>query len=122
MLFNLSFLACSDKVDLDLLANKFSELECEAIKLREQRFALADTMRSIETDSSINSREKFDSLNIQKDLLRAKSLDLADSIKNELERLFREYLKNKTLKEQFYTKLKNQLKVKQCQSNKLLSD
>ncbi len=100
------FLSCQQKnvPDVAAIVADFSKLECRAVHIREQRYALANTIRFTEDSMAlvkdINDKKKAlqDSLNSYlktKDDLLALSLRLADTIKLKLDTIIKVQLKTK---------------------------
>ncbi len=85
--------SCQQKQpDFKERVNKFADLECRAIGLREKRFALADRIRFTK-DSLFQLTNKADTstlhlkletYNQDKEVMLQQSVSLADTIKNEL--------------------------------------
>ncbi len=78
--------ACGSQPNLQDLTNDLADVECQAIQLREQRFQLANTIRFTQ-DSLLKSGsdsltwvKKLQQLDAEKQMLLAKSLQLADTI------------------------------------------
>lgn len=93
----------SDKTDIKELVDKFADLECRAITLREKRFELANQMRFTQ-DTLLQITNKADTsrfnlklayYNKDKEAVLQQSLSLADSIRTALNDL----MKNKLTKE-----------------------
>ena len=61
----------------------FSDLQCQAAKLNEQRFALFDQIRSLEADSLAN-QQAIDSLKNVGEQIKQQSLIKADSLRAKL--------------------------------------
>ena len=96
--------SCNNKVDLDLIVQEFSELECKAVRLKEKRFALFERLRIIEMDT-IKYAKELDSLDIVIEATKSESLKVADSIRVKLDVLFKEKLQNKEDRVAFNKKL-----------------
>lgn len=96
--------SCNNKVDLDLIVQEFSELECKAVRLKEKRFALFERLRIIEMDT-IKYAKELDSLDIVIEATKSESLKVADSIRVKLDVLFKEKLQNKEDRVEFNKKL-----------------
>lgn len=120
------FLSCAQKNDVagvDSIALKFSDLECRAYALREERFLLADKMRfaqdSIDDKSTTTfARQKLqDSLKnwlaMKQDIL-AQSLRLADTIKFQLDSIIKIKLRTQENLKRFDEALTIELSRRNC--------
>lgn len=100
---------------MDSYVQTISKLECRAMELRNNRFELSDKIRLIEEGPNAERhQQELDSLYNIRDILKLSSLQLADSIKTELDILFKEVLSDKKLKTEFDSKLKS--KMKECEA------
>jgi flagellar motility protein MotE (MotC chaperone) len=104
--FLIGFLSCKKNVDIDNIVSNFSSLECKAVQLKNKRFALFERLRVIELDTVANKIE-LDSLHKIIAYTKAESLQIADSIRRELDFLFSNVLVNKEDKEDFNEKLRS---------------
>ncbi|MBK9256443.1 MAG: hypothetical protein IPM42_13230 [Saprospiraceae bacterium] len=108
-------ISCTGKVNMDSYVQTISKLECRAMELRNNRFELSDKIRLIEEGPNAERhQQELDSLYNIRDILKLSSLQLADSIKTELDILFKEVLSDKKLKTEFDSKLKS--KMKECEA------
>jgi hypothetical protein len=105
--------ACSPKADIGMYAEQFSALECKAVYLKDKRYALADRLREIELDS-VTHRKELDSLNKLIIVTKEESLTLADSIKYELDNLFKNHLKSPSDRKLFNETLRKIIETKGC--------
>jgi hypothetical protein len=110
------------KTDVNAIVEEFSDLECRAIRLREQRFELANKMRFTQ-DTLLQVASKADtmhlhqnltSFNKDKEIMLQQSLSLADSIKNKLSHLMKNELNNANDKKVFNELLHAMLIKKGC--------
>ena len=108
--------------DLQPFVEKFAEVECRAIELREHRFKLADSIR-FATDSLLNLNIRVDSSFLkmklekfeqEKTILLQQSLQLADSIQLQLSILRQDVLKDVTKRAVFDDKLNAALQRRGC--------
>lgn len=116
--------ACSfTAVDIKTLAEDFATLECKAVQLRKDRFALADVMRFSEDtlimskDDSITQRRINTRLKVceeQKKILVKNSLDLADTIRVRLDSLMKNELASVEKRKLFDAELEKVLKERGC--------
>lgn len=121
--FFVSVLACEEKInsiDLNGIAESFSDLECRAIDLRRQRYELADEIRFAQ-DTLMHAKTdtmrisvKLNQMQIERENLTAKSLELADTIRLQLDSLMKFVLKNPEDKQQFSKVLDSVLIAKGC--------
>lgn len=118
-----SLFSCqSHKPDLKTAVDKFADLECRAMHLREKRFALANDIRFTQdtllhsTDNADTTRLKLqiETFNKQKDVLLKQSLSLADTIHNELNDLMKNKLTNQSEKAGFDSMLNHTLQQRGC--------
>lgn len=130
---NLKLLVCSvivlitfscqkHKPDIKQLADKFADLECRAISLREKRFELANQIRFTQ-DTLLQKHGKADtsklklklkSYNKDKEVTLQQSLSLADSIRNRLNDIMKNQLINEPDKAAFNDMLNKTLQQKGC--------
>jgi hypothetical protein len=130
--FRVFFIACigiiiqckSHHVDVVTLADDFATLECQAIELRKERFALADSIRFTEDtllsangDSVVINRlsEKLKRYGERKELLVKSSLDLADVIRLRLDSLIHNELKDLERRKMFDEALKREVEERGCE-------
>ncbi len=109
----MSFISCSNKVDLDKIVIDFSGIQCRAIALKDKRYQLSDYLRSIELDS-ISKKKEIDSLQLVIDEAKKESLILADSIKINLEVLFRNTLVTPNEQKDFSSRLEEYIRLNGC--------
>ena len=121
-LFPLLIVGCSNKPSTDALIDDFANLECRAMQLRNQRFKLADEIRFTQ-DTIIQLQQSGDTLLLherlikmyqQKELLHAKSSQLADSIKLKMDVIAATFLSDKNKELDFNRKLDSILILKSC--------
>ena len=117
------FISCGPSKILDKKANEIAGLECRAISLREQRFALANQFRFTQ-DSLLHLTSSADSAHLiqeisvytsEKNKLLQQSLQLADTIHLALDSLRKYVFTSPDDKKLFDQKLKNALKERGCQ-------
>jgi hypothetical protein len=130
MSFIVLIFSCTSKhtqPSLDTMVNDFAQLECRAISLREQRFALANQIRFTQ-DTLVQFNDKADTarlkamlniLNTKKEYTTKQSLLLADSIKYTLDSLMSHYLTTKEDKDKFNQLLNNTLANMHCKDSSL---
>jgi hypothetical protein len=112
----------SEQSSLKEIVDDFAQLECRAIALREQRFALANQIRFTQDTllhASANSdtarlNAKLKALNVEREHTTQRSLVLADSIKQRLDSLMSKYLTKVDDKEQFNQMLHAALENMHC--------
>ena len=112
----------SREPSLEAIVNDFAPLECRAVALREQRFALAnqirfteDTLRSIaDKKDTLRLHAILADLNDRRTTTTQQSLQLADSIKHTLDSLMNNYLTTAEEKEKFNEMLHATLKSMHC--------
>ena len=110
---------------LEKIASDFAPMECRAITLREQRFALANEIRFtqdtlIRANGNVDTarlQSKLGRLNMEKERMTQQSLQLADSIKQTLDSLMSHYLTQQQDKEQFNQLLNAKLKDMHCKDS-----
>lgn len=128
---NIFYLACfillvvscnTSKPDLNKMVNDFADLECRAILLREQRFALANQIRFTE-DTLLQTKNAADTVRLrsnlatfagQRETLTQHSLALSDTIRIVLDSLMQKHLPEKDDKEKFNEMLNSTLKDRGC--------
>lgn len=101
----------------------FATMECEAIRLRKERFLLADQIRFTQDSLALTKKEseraklknKLVDFDQKKALLVEQSVNLADSIKTTLRNLFSQELKAKENKEAFNGLLQDELRKRGCE-------
>ncbi len=106
---------------------RMADLECRAISLREQRFALANEIRFAQDtllhfSTTKDTATLSDSLQIflqKKEILLQASLQLADTIHKQLDSLRKFSFKNVDDKHAFDKKLSEELKRRGCSKQKL---
>jgi len=110
------------KPELSTMVNDFADLECRAVLLREQRFALANQIRFTE-DTLLHTANKADTVRLrsnlatfagQRETLTQHSLALADTIHTILDSLMKKHLTEKDDKTKFNEMLNNTLKDRGC--------
>lgn len=120
--------SCTPKPEqpsLKKIVNDFAQLECRAIALREQRFALANQIRFTQdtllhaSDKSNTARlnAKLKALNIKREHTTERSLVLADSIKHRLDSLMSNHLTKEEYKDQFNQMLHTTLENMHCKDS-----
>ncbi|MCW3111088.1 MAG: hypothetical protein JWQ09_5594 [Segetibacter sp.] len=112
----------SRETDIKGMVDKFADLECRAMSLREKRFDLANQLRFTQ-DTLLQTTDKRDTtrlklklefFNKEKDAMLQQSLSLADSIHNELSDLMKNKLANQNDKATFNQMLNNTLLQRGC--------
>ena len=112
----------SGKGDIKGTVDKFADLECRAMTLREKRFELANKIRFTE-DTLLHPTAKADTsklklklqaFNKEKDVLLKQSLSLADTIRNQLNDLMKNQLADEKDKANFDQTLKTALEERGC--------
>lgn len=121
----IAFVSCGvQKPDVDVLAASFSNLECRAYILREQRYALADRIRFSEDSIAAIKENSEQKTRLQnnlsgymkaKDMILANSLRLADTIRLQLDTIIQIKLHSKDRIDAFNKALSLQLNKKNCQ-------
>ena len=114
--------SCDHSDISDKKAKYIATLECRAIALREQRFALADSIRFtqdtlLKKNVSIDTTRLNDKLHFflqKKEELLQNSLLLADSIHQQLDSLRRSVFTNPDDKKSFDEKLERLIKTNGC--------
>jgi hypothetical protein len=118
----LAFSCQSHKANMNEIVNKFADLECRAMTLRENRFALANQLRFTQ-DTLLNTKTKTDtarlshnitSFNTNKEILLKQSLSLADSIKTMLNSLMKDQLATERERAKFNQMLNTTLLQRGC--------
>ena len=121
-LFPLLIVGCSNKPSKDSIIDDFANIECRAMQLKNQRFKLADEIRFTQ-DTIIQLQQSGDTLLLherlikmyqQKELLHAKSSQLADSIKLKMDVIAATFLSDKNKELDFNRKLDSILILKSC--------
>ncbi len=116
------FVSCNRKSKLDDKVTYIANLECRAMVMREQRFALANQLRFAQdtlsttkysSDSQRLSNE-IQTFSQEKNSLLQHSLQLADSIHLQLDSLRKFVFTEKNDKKQFEQKLNEALRRKGC--------
>ena len=118
-------LSCNNKPTNQQVVQQFANLECRAIQLRKQRFALANTIRNKEDSISmvtdpvekLKLKNELLKLSDQKQQLVNESLALADSIKPKLDKMMQENFTTIQQKQEFSHLLNEELKRKGCVEN-----
>lgn len=116
--------ACSEqKPDISTIAKSFADMECRAINLKNQRYALADQMRFIQdtiiadTSSDVTKArlsEQLKALDMGKDDMVNHGLSLADTIQQTLASLIKGPLKNVEDRHKFDELLAQELQKRGC--------
>lgn len=118
-----SIFGCNnEKTDIKGLVDRFADLECRAMSLRERRFELANQLRftqdtllaSTAVKDTLRLKLKLESFNKEKDILLQQSLSLADSIKNTLNDIMKNSLTKAEDKHAFNEALNQTLIEKGC--------
>ena len=118
------FASCSEvkKHDMSKTVSDFATLECEAVKLREQRFELANNIRFTE-DTLMHPVDKNDTARLSKKLAELKSgketllnqsRAMAERIKQQMDSLMHNELKTSEDRKQFNRQLDEELKKRGC--------
>lgn len=105
------------KPDMAALAKQMAQVECKAMELREQRFALADEIRFTEEAIMQSKRQadtiqlaaKLQLLNDRKELLFHASMQMAEQIKHRLDSLMENELTTAEAKASFNKELNTAL-------------
>lgn len=104
------------------MAESMADMECRAISIREQRFALANEIRFAQ-DTLLREKSpikiarlktKLALLNTQKEVIYQQSMKTADSIKAQLDSLQEKQLTDSTARRSFSEALKSALKERGC--------
>jgi hypothetical protein len=117
-----AFSCKSEKKDIKGAVDKFADLECRAITLREKRFELANQIRFTEdtlTHPTANAdtarlRLKLEGFNKEKETLLKESLSLADTIRLQLNDLMKNQLTDQKDKANFDQLLNATLEQRGC--------
>ncbi len=116
------FFSCNQSSKLDEKVNYIANLECRAVAMREQRFALANELRFAQ-DTLLIAKSSSDSQRLTKNIqiftkekgnLLKQSLQLADSIHLQLDSLRKFVFTDKNDKKQFEEKLEKELQKRGC--------
>jgi hypothetical protein len=105
--------------DLKTIVTDIANIECRAEQLKNQRFELADKIRFTQ-DSLLKVADTLPLLNnlvkmdIEKQLLVAKSLQLADTIRQKMNVVMSQYFTDKEVEDSFNNMLNRSLKIKDC--------
>jgi hypothetical protein len=119
----LTAFSCKDeKTHVKVLVNKFADLECRAMMLREQRFELANQLRFTQDTLMQRSKQadttrlqsRLIAFNQQKEAMLKHSLLLADSIHASLNDLMKNQLASKSQKQAFNEMLNETLLQRGC--------
>lgn len=105
---------CSQNDNMESIVDKFANLECRAINLRNKRFELASTIRKLDGETSAYKKKQLDSLKLIADNTAIQSLQLADTIKEDLQRYFKNNLTTLEARSQFNQDLKAKILAKKC--------
>ncbi len=116
--------ACSSpEKSIDKIAEEFADLECRALELRKNRFALADSFRFSEDtllkyrdDSLLQKRitTRMQHYEEQKIILVKNSLALADTIRMQLDSLMKHDLAEMARRKLFDEALEKELSKRGC--------
>lgn len=107
-------MSCSSKQkEIDQAIEQLGTLQCKAVTMKEERFALFEQIRTLESDTAHNNRT-IDSLKRYAESLKSESLVIADSLNNALSRTFETIVTTDKDKAYFNTKM-NAL-VEKCKS------
>ncbi|GEO08549.1 hypothetical protein [Segetibacter aerophilus] len=119
----LTAFSCKDeKTNVKVLVNKFADLECRAMTLREQRFELANQLRFTQDTLMQRSKQadttrlqsRLIAFNQQKEIMLKQSLLLADSIHTSLDDIMKNQLASKSEKQAFNDMLNEALVQRGC--------
>lgn len=115
------FCSCHQTNESNGNVERMADLECRAIALREQRFALADSIRFTQdtllhtkTEDSVRLNNKLNIFLKQKETLLQRSLVLADSIHNKFDSLRKYVFIGLDDKKVFEQKLKETMDKREC--------
>lgn len=117
-----AFSCQSHKPDMQGMVDKFADLECRAMNLRQKRFDLANQLRFTQ-DTLLQTKNKADTsrlklklenFNKEKDVMLQQSLSLADSIHTALTDLMKNKLADQNDKATFDKMLNNTLLQRGC--------
>ena len=107
-------MSCSSKQkEIDQAIEQLGTLQCKAVTMKEERFALFEQIRTLESDT-VNNIRTIDSLKGYAESLKSESLVIADSLNNALSRTFETIVTTDKDKAYFNTKM-NAL-VEKCKS------
>ncbi len=122
LLVSCCFISCKRQSVLDEKTNYIADLECRAVLLREQRFALANQLRFAQ-DTLLTAKSSSDSLRLssqihiftkEKEILLQHSLQLADTIHLQLDSLRKFIFTGSNDKKLFDQKLNEVLQKRGC--------
>jgi len=106
-------LSCgSDTTEKEI--TNFARIQCQTIKLKNARFALADSIRILENDT-ITHKATLQTLKIKADELKSESLVVADSLKQEMDILFKTKLTSEEKKQNFLKAVNGYLEQWSCE-------
>lgn len=112
VLVSLVLFSCSaGPTEAEILA--FAQLRCEAITLKNERFALADSIRIIEEKNPSETKE-MEKMQQKGEMLKTKSLALADTIQSRLNYLFNNRFTTREKKNQFLEMVENRMLELHC--------
>ena len=121
LLFASSCKSEKKKVDFSGMAQSIADIECRAISIREKRFELANDIRFIQDTllvtkniDSVRLKLKFAYLNNERETIISKSQLMADTIKNLIDSLSKNYLIDPASKKQFNDSLNAILAKRGC--------
>ena len=109
------------KADFSGMAQSIADIECRAISIREKRFDIAnkirftlDTLLLTKNIDSVRLKLKFAFLNNEKETIISKSQLMADTIKNLIDSLSKNFLIDPASKKQFSDSLNAILAKRRC--------
>ena len=92
-------LSCgSDTTEKEI--TNFARIQCQTIRLKNARFALADSIRILENDT-VTHKTTLLTLKTKADELKKESLIVADSLKQQMDLLFQNKLTSEEKKQKF---------------------
>ena len=106
-------LSCgSDTTEKEI--TNFARIQCQTIKLKNARFALADSIRILENDT-VTHKTTLQTLRSKADELKSESLVVADSLKQEMDILFKTKLTSEEKKQNFLKAVNAYLEQWSCE-------
>lgn len=121
LLFATSCESGKKKIDFSGMAQLTADIECRAISIREKRFKLAneirftqDTLLLTKNTDSLRLKLNLARLNGDKEVVMSQSQLMADSIKNLIDSLSKNFLTDPASKKQFNDSLNLILAMKGC--------
>lgn len=91
-----------------------AELRCEATRLKDERFALADSIRLLEEKSPVESKTDIEKMNQRGQHLKMQSLALADSIQSRLNYFFTEKFTTREKRNRFLEQVDKKMLEMNC--------